>query len=245
VTSSSGAGTYTTSCSGAVDPNYKISYATGTLTITDSNARVSPASLSFRNQALDTSSTSREVTLTSTGTTNLNISSITITGSNASDFAETSHCPASLAPGHACTIDVQFTPSQTGARTAAVTITDNAASSPQTVRLSGTGIVQADLSRTDVTFRAQRVRTTSAPEEVTLTNNLSAALAIASITFTGADPGDFSATNTCGRRLGAVSQCWIFVTFRPGATGTRTATLNVNDSANNSPQTVALTGTGK
>jgi len=245
VTSSSGAGTYATSCSGAVDPNYKISYARGTLTITDSNARVSPASLSFRNQALDTSSTSREVTLTSTGTTNLNISSITITGSNASDFTATSHCPASLAPGRRCTIDVQFTPSQTGARTAAVTITDNAASSPQTARLSGTGIVQADLSRTDVTFRARRVGTTSAPEEVTLTNNLSTHLAIASITFTGADPGDFRETNTCGRRLGAMSDCRIFVTFRPGATGTRTANLNVNDSANNSPQTVALTGTGE
>jgi hypothetical protein len=35
------------------------------------------------------------------------------------------------------------------------------------------------------------------------------------------------------------------VTFTPTATGTRTATLNVNDSANNSPQTVSLTGTGK
>jgi alpha-tubulin suppressor-like RCC1 family protein len=245
VTSSSGAGTYTTSCSGAVDPNYKISYATGTLTITASNARVSPASLSFRHQALDTSSTSREVTLASTGTTDLNISSITITGSNPSDFARTSHCPASLAPGHACTIDVQFTPSQTGALTAAVTITDNALSSPQTVTLSGTGIVQADLSPTDVTFRAQRVGTTSAPEVVTLTNNLLTHLAIASITFTGADPGDFSETDTCGRHLMAESQCWIFVTFRPRAKGTRTATLNVNDSANNSPQTVALTGTGE
>jgi hypothetical protein len=35
------------------------------------------------------------------------------------------------------------------------------------------------------------------------------------------------------------------VTFTPTATGTRTATLNVNDSANNSPQQVSLTGTGK
>jgi hypothetical protein len=35
------------------------------------------------------------------------------------------------------------------------------------------------------------------------------------------------------------------VTFKPTATGPRSATLNVNDSANNSPQTVSLTGTGK
>ena len=42
-----------------------------------------------------------------------------------------------------------------------------------------------------------------------------------------------------------MSDCRYFVTFLPGATETRTATLNVNYSANNSPQTVALTGTGE
>jgi hypothetical protein len=37
----------------------------------------------------------------------------------------------------------------------------------------------------------------------------------------------------------------VSVTFKPAATGTRTAILNVSDSAKGSPQTVALTGTGK
>jgi len=45
--------------------------------------------------------------------------------------------------------------------------------------------------------------------------------------------------------LAAKSTCTIGVTFTPSAKGTRTATLNVNDSANNSPQTASLTGTGK
>jgi hypothetical protein len=63
--------------------------------------------------------------------------------------------------------------------------------------------------------------------------------------FTGADPGDFNvSTTTCGASLGAKSTCTISVVFNPTATGKRTATLNVNDGANNSPQTVALTGTG-
>jgi hypothetical protein len=43
----------------------------------------------------------------------------------------------------------------------------------------------------------------------------------------------------------AKSHCIISVKFSPKATGTRTATLNVNDSANNSPQTITLKGTGK
>ena len=86
--------------------------------------------------------------------------------------------------------------------------------------------------------------TTSPPKNVMLTNNLSTALPIG-ITFTGADPGDFAQTNTCSGSVAAKSICTISVTFTPTATGTRTATLTVTDSANNSPQTVALTGTGK
>ena len=90
----------------------------------------------------------------------------------------------------------------------------------------------------------RKVGTTSTAKTVTLTNNLSTALAI-SITFTGGDPGDFSQTNTCDSSVGAKSHCTISVTFTPKATGKRTATPNVNDSANNNPQTVLLTGTGK
>jgi hypothetical protein len=37
----------------------------------------------------------------------------------------------------------------------------------------------------------------------------------------------------------------ISVVFTPTATGTRTGTLSVSDSAINSPQTSTLTGTGK
>ena len=107
-------------------------------------------------------------------------------------------------------------------------------------------IVQTKVSPTSLTFAVLKVGSTSAAKKVTLTNNLSTALTISSITFTGVDPGDFtSPTNTCGGSLAAKSTSTISVIFTPGATGGRTATMNVNDSANNSPQTVALTGTGK
>ena len=97
-----------------------------------------------------------------------------------------------------------------------------------------------------MTLASETVGNTSAAKNVTLTNNLSTALAVGAITFTGADPGDFaSPANTCGGSLAAKSKCTISVTFTPTATGTRTATMYVNDSANNTPQTVSLTGTGK
>jgi hypothetical protein len=44
-----------------------------------------------------------------------------------------------VAGGANCTIHGHFTPAATGALTAAITITDNASGSPQSITLSGTG----------------------------------------------------------------------------------------------------------
>jgi hypothetical protein len=90
------------------------------------------------------------------------------------------------------------------------------------------------------------VGVTSAAKTVTLKNTGTATLKINSITFTGADAGDFaSPSNTCGGSLAANASCTINVTFKPTAVGLRTAKLAVRDSATNSPQTVSLQGTGK
>lgn len=46
---------------------------------------------------------------------------------------------SSITPGSSCAIGVFFDPTASGSRTGILTITDNAASSPQTVTLTGTG----------------------------------------------------------------------------------------------------------
>jgi hypothetical protein len=69
------------------------------------------------------------------------ISSITVTGTNPGDFAQTNNCPvspATLAVNGFCTINVTFTPSAATSLSGAVTITDNGAASPQSISLSGT-----------------------------------------------------------------------------------------------------------
>jgi len=68
-------------------------------------------------------------------------------------------------------------------------------------------------------------------------------IAIDSIALGGADPGDFSETNTCGSSRKAGWGCTITVTFKPTATGARSATLNIKDSVGT--QTVQLSGTGE
>jgi len=229
---------------GTLSVNDNASNTPQTATLTGTGvvpAKLSAASLSFGSVPQSTASTAKNLTFYNYEAAALSITSIT-TGNP--DFTETNTCAGSVpAKGH-CVITVRFTPSIVGAETGTLRVTDAASNSPQTATLTGTGIVQAKVSPTSLTFTAQTVGTTSTARNVTLTNNLSTALTI-SITFTGAVPGDFAQTNTCGASLAAKSHCAISVKFTPAATGSRTATMNVNDSANNSPQTVSLTGTGK
>ncbi len=100
------------------------------------------------------------------------------------------------------------------------------------------------ISPGSLNFGSQTVGVASNPQNVTLTNDQNGVLGITSITFTGTNPGDFSQTNNCGTSLGADANCTISVTFTPGGSGARSALLNVNDNAPNTPQTVALSGTG-
>jgi hypothetical protein len=200
-----------------------------------------PASLSFGNVVLGTTSKGKSVTLTNTGTATLNISNIATSG----DFSLTTSskpCGSTLAVGSHCKIEVTFTPSQLGARTGSLTITDNAAGSPQTVPLSGNGAVPVTLSPASKTFPATAVGTSSAAKVFTLANKQSVALTGISITTTG----NFSvSTTTCSSSLAAKSSCTISVVFTPTQVGTTTGTLQVSDSAAGSPQTSNLTGTGK
>jgi hypothetical protein len=96
---------------------------------------VTPSALTFSSQAVGTSSAAQTIAVTSSGSAALNLNNIQVTGG----FAQTNNCPATLAPGSSCTINVTFTPTASGIRSGALTINDGAQNSPQTVSLSGTG----------------------------------------------------------------------------------------------------------
>src|SRR5271157_6370846 len=156
-------------------------------------AKVSLTSLSFGNVHQRTASTAKTITFYNEEAVPLTITSIA-TGNT--DFTETNTCGQSLAAKSNCTITVTFTPSLVGAETGTLSVTDAASNSPQTATLTGTGTAQVKISPASLTFAAQTAGTTSATKNVTVTNNLSTALTIF-IRFAGANPGDFSQTNTC------------------------------------------------
>jgi hypothetical protein len=220
----------------------------GTGTLTAAAAPVdglSPTSLAFGNQSVGTTSTAQTATLSNTGNAALSITSLALTGTNASDFAQTNTCGSSVAAGSSCTISVTFTPAASGSRTASVSITDNASGSPQAVSLSGTGTATVvSLSATSLAFGNQSVGTTSTAQTLTLSNTGNAALSITSLALTGTNASDFAQTNTCGTSVAGGSNCTISVTFTPAASGSRTAAVSITDNASGSPQTVSLSGTG-
>ena len=109
-----------------------------TATVINPQANFKPMSLNFGTQSVN-SSTTNTVTLTNTGATTLNITSIAITGPNAADFTQSSACPTSLAASASCTIPVTFTPISKNTFSAGLTVTDNAFLSKQTIPLTGTG----------------------------------------------------------------------------------------------------------
>jgi hypothetical protein len=102
-------------------------------------ATLNPTSLSFGNQSVGTTSGAKGIQLKNTGNSTLTISSIAISGTNATDFTQTNNCPGSLTPGAQCNINVNFSPTSIGTRTAALSVTDNASNSPQPASLTGTG----------------------------------------------------------------------------------------------------------
>ena len=187
-------------------------------------AGLSPASLAFASQPVGTTSAAGTATLDNAGTAALSISSVTITGTNPGDFAQTNNCGSSLPAGSTCTFSITFKPAASGSRTAWLSVADNSAGSPQTVSLSGTGTAaSASLSPASLSFGNQSLNTKSGTQTATLSNGGNAALSLSSIALTGANAGDFAQTNTCGSSVAAGASCTVSVTFDPTASGSRSA----------------------
>jgi beta-propeller repeat-containing protein/HYDIN/CFA65/VesB family protein len=136
---------------------------------------VTPSSLSFGNVTVGAASTAQSVTITNTGTQTLTFTGISASG----DFSSTNTCTTNvLNVGQSCTASVTFSPVASGARAGTLSISDNAAGSPQSVVLSGTGVAQFTMS-------------SPSPNVTTLIGSGSATFTIAA-----SAPGSFSGSIT-------------------------------------------------
>ena len=111
---------------------------------------LSSTAVTFASQNTGTPSTPQAVTMSNTGSAALTITSIAVTGANSADFTQTNNCGTSLQQGSSCIISITFTPKTVGTRTAAVSITDNAPLSPQSISVTGVGVGSSVSPRTAV-----------------------------------------------------------------------------------------------
>jgi 6-phosphogluconolactonase (cycloisomerase 2 family) len=199
---------------------------------------LSPATLSFSSQVVGTTSTAKTVTLTNTSkTVSLTISSIAASG----DFGETDNCISPVAPLGTCTLTLTFSPNASGTIDGAVTLTDNAANSPQTLNLTGTAIGPVSFSPASLSFPSTAIGSTSSALTVTVTNKQSTALTVSGTSVSG----DYAvSSNTCSGSIASGGTCTVKVTFTPTVSGTVSGAFTLSDSAPDSPELVALSGKG-
>jgi hypothetical protein len=100
---------------------------------------VSPKSLNFGKITVGTPSLTKKITIKNTGLSDLNITSITLGGTDSASFAQTNSCSV-LLKGSSCVVNATFTPASTGAKSATISIVSNAPKNGTiTVKLAGTG----------------------------------------------------------------------------------------------------------
>jgi len=208
---------------------------------------LTPNSLTFPSTDVGVKSSAQVITVTNSGNESASITSpISISGADPGDFTETNTCGSSVGAGQSCTISVFFTPGATGNRSATLSVTDNAAGSPQTVALSGAGGSQASvsLSTTSINFGTVSEGANKA-ELVTVTNTGTTTLIVSSISISGSTT--YTESDTCVSATSGIAAgktCTITATFAPNAFGPLNASLDVADNAGTGLQVVSLTGAG-
>jgi len=197
----------------------------------------------YQTQQVNTPSPVQTVTLRNFNTSQvLKFTSIAISGD--SEFTQTNTCANGVQPLHNesptnCTVNVTFTPTSPGPKTATLTLTDNDPSSPQQIALTATG-TSLVLNPQLLMFATQQVGMGGSAQMSTLTNTGTTSVSISSIL----PSGDFSQTNNCPSSLGPNGSCTITAVFMPTTTGTRYGTVTVTDSDLGGPQVLGLTGMG-
>jgi len=196
-------------------------------------------------------STAATVTLENTGTADLNVGTLGISGTDAGDYTLGGNTcdSAVLTPASTCTFQVTLTPSAGGTRTAQVDIPSDAPTSVDVLELTGTGVVvgpAVDLNPTSIDFGGHAVGVPSSATQVTLENVGNQTLNVGTLAVSGTNLGDFvlGNDNCSDQAVDAGNTCTFDVTFTAGAQGARSAQVDIPSDAPSTPDAVPVSGSG-
>ena len=210
---------------------------------------VSPSVLTFGSNYAGSEGKSLSVTLNNGTAGPVALSNVSITGAQANEFAISgSSCGLNLPVAATCTLSILFRTANTGARSAALAISNSTNVNPLTVALSGTGIASVGTlvaNPSSLSWGPVSVGNVSGSKLLTLTNTSPATIPISAVSITSTDVADFHILNqTCATGIAAGATCSLTFSFTPKAVGTRVALLTVTGGVTNSPYTITLAGTG-
>lgn len=209
------------------------------------HATLAPASLDFGDIVVGQQAPTESIQLTSSGLADLAISSIGFDGPADGFVLGSNDCEPIVPSQWTCLINVGFSTFSVGPHSATVSIHDDAADSPEMVRLTANGIGGSgslvSIAPTSLDFGDQAVGVTSAPRTVTVTNvGTLPTVATADILVPA---NGFARTSNCVT-LQPGDSCAFSVTFTPAALGPASSQLVIFDPMPGGPQLIALTGDG-
>ena len=181
------------------------------------------------------------------GPSDLTVDSVAISSGHTTDFSITDdNCSGTTLPQNAfCDIEVEFSPTVGGARSAVLTIvSDDPNENPLQIQLNGEGLGPDISAPAFVTFPITAVGDSST-HTVQVFNVGGAPLNVLTVELGGANSGDFAIAddNCSGVTLGPGGSCDVEVEFSPTAGGVRVGTLTVYSTDPDEPAvTVVLTG---
>ncbi|WP_309613877.1 choice-of-anchor D domain-containing protein [Flavobacterium sp.] len=204
-----------------------------------------------------TVASTRTFTIFNTGNIALTIGTITISGTNASDFTITTLPAASVGPNSSTTFVVTFSPSAISTRTATISIVNNDNSeNPYDFAIQGFGIIPeidvqgnttsiADGDLTPSTADWTDFGSSNGTRTFTIINSGNFQLNVGTITITGTNASEFTVTTPPSATVSALSYTTFVITFIPTAVGVRTANISiVNNDTNENPYDFNIQGTG-
>ena len=210
---------------------------------------LSQTNLDFGSIAMGAQSPTVSVYYTNQTNAAVTISSVTLGGTNASDFVlYTNSCGGGVGANSYCYIQAYFKPMGTSTRSANITFVDSTGVN-QVVNLTGTGLTPfpiASVFPSQIVFASQPLNMTSSSQTITVTNKGTANLTFTGFTLTQ-PASDFAIQyNYCQSATLQTNQgCNIYLTFTPSAAGSSPASLSIADNDSGSPQVINITGYGQ
>jgi hypothetical protein len=180
------------------------------------------------------------------GNAALGISAQSIGGADGTQFSITDSCLAQILPGQSDAMQITFTPTRRGGKSARLSLQSNDPDSPNVLlQLSGTGIGPAiavapqRLDFNDVLIGADGTKV------LTVSNSGERTLTLASQTVSGTQASEFSIITKAANSIDSGKTYTVEIRFTPASAGPKSATLTL---ASNDPEVpsllVDLSGTG-